>query len=150
MQDWTKVLKSVILLNKMLFRRSAPIHSDGSLNLTQEKVLLAVYDNPMSSQKEIIRYMDKDKGSVSKVIQNLVELGFVERHPFAQDRRQVRLELSVTGKAEILRIKDNFSRHVNKTISELDKDKQEALYIHLDALLDIALEIEAKQGNKEL
>lgn len=149
MEDWTKVLKSVILLNKILFRRSTPIPSSGNLNLTQEKVLLAIYDNSMSSQKEIIRYMDKDKGSISKIIQNLVELEFVERHPFAQDRRQVRLDLSEKGKKEIIRIKSTFSKHINDVILQLDEEKQKALYMHLDELLDIALEIEANQSNNE-
>ena len=142
--DWTRVMKSISLIDKILFRGSSPIRSDGNLNSTHERTLLAIYDNPGKSQKEVIRYMNKDKGSISKVIQNLVEQGLVERRESPKDRRQVILTLSDKGQKETERIHRKYSTHIMSVISVLDEEKQSELYEHLDRLLALALEVEEK------
>ncbi len=144
MKDWTRVMKSVCLIDKILFRGSTPLRSLGSLNSTQERTLLAVYDNPGKSQKELIRYMNRDKGSISKIIQNLVEQGLVERLPSENDRRQVLLILSPKGEKETQRIHEKYSSHISNIVSILEKEKQDELYMHLDRLLELTLEVEER------
>lgn len=144
MKDWTRLMKSVHLIDKILFRGRLILRSEGTLNSTHERALLAIYDNPGKSQKEVIRYINRDKGSISKVIQNLVELGLVERHHSEKDRRQVLLTLSEKGKKETEKVHEKYSDHISNIISVLDEEKQKELYVHLDKLLELAQEIEDK------
>lgn len=141
MRNWTGVMKSIMQLQTLLFSSGTPLRTHDGLNFTQEKALLAIYDNPKKSQKEVTFYLNLDKGAVSKIINTLVEKGYVERFPSPNDRRITLLDLTISGEKETLKIRKKFSKHIEEVLSSLPEDRKQELYDHLNQVVKITEEI---------
>lgn len=69
------------------------------LNLNQVRALHLIGTNPGINQKDIARILSITRASVSVLIAKMTELGFVEVHPDANDRRATALHLTEPGRA---------------------------------------------------
>lgn len=65
--------------------------TDLGLNATQFAYLMCLSDNPGSSQEQLSSLMRIDKGSVSKSIHQLVDLGYITYTISETDKRQYKL-----------------------------------------------------------
>lgn len=146
MKNWTGAMKAISQMNELLFSNGTPHRSSDCLNFTQEKTILAIYDNPCSSQKDLSLYMGLNKGAISKIVQSLVELDLIKRVNKEGDRRTILLDLTDQGYKEAKRIEYNFSTHIEKVISVLSETKQNELYFHLNKILELAEEIKEKEN----
>lgn len=68
--------------------------SDLGLNATQFAYLMCLSENPGSSQEQLSSLMRIDKGSVSKSVHQLVDLGYITYTISETDKRQYKLYLS--------------------------------------------------------
>lgn len=68
------------------------------LTIDQWLVLKTLYDNPKLTQREIAERVFKDHASITRMIDLLVNKGFLERSLNADDRRRYALELTPMGK----------------------------------------------------
>ena len=68
------------------------------LTIDQWLVLKTLHDNPKLTQREIAERVFKDHASVTRMIDLLVNKGFLERSLNPDDRRRYALELTPMGK----------------------------------------------------
>lgn len=68
------------------------------LTIDQWLVLKTLYDNPKLTQREIAGRVFKDHASITRMIDLLVNKGFLERSLNPNDRRRYALELTPMGK----------------------------------------------------
>lgn len=68
--------------------------SNLGLNATQFAYLMCLSENPGSSQEQLSSLMRIDKGSVSKSVHQLVDLGYITHTISETDKRQYKLYLS--------------------------------------------------------
>lgn len=54
-------------------------------------------ENPSATLAEIGEKVFKDAASITRIVNLLVENGFVDRKPHAEDRRKIQLNISVKG-----------------------------------------------------
>jgi DNA-binding MarR family transcriptional regulator len=74
---------------------------DCSLDLTSEmvQVLYYLWRQDDVNQQEIANAVNRDKASLTSMLDNLVRRGLVERHEDSQDRRSKRIMLTPKGRA---------------------------------------------------
>jgi len=136
--NWQEVLKALPLLNNLLFRGGDSDQERLNLNLTQRKTLLLLGSHSPVTQSEILSYTDRDKGALSKVIQSLVEEGYVQRLPSSKDRRKVLLTLTDRGKEISLTLTKNLFDHFMQIFSVLDEVELNELYKSLEKLTHLS------------
>jgi DNA-binding MarR family transcriptional regulator len=91
---WLRLLKAHGLLLREV-RRRAPF----GLTLPQFDVLAQVQRRPAGiTPGELTRELLVTAGNVSVIVERLVRLGLVERHPVPGDRRAVRIRLTARGR----------------------------------------------------
>lgn len=76
-------------------RRLNELNQD--ITIDQWLTLKTIHDNPGISQKEIAVGVFKDQASITRIIDALVQKGFLQRKSSLQDRRRFDLELSSLG-----------------------------------------------------
>ena len=67
-------------------------------------VLRVLYDHEALALKEIVAQVGVDQGSVSRMVDRLLERGLVERVVHAKDRRAVRVSLTREGRQLVPRL----------------------------------------------
>jgi MarR family 2-MHQ and catechol resistance regulon transcriptional repressor len=78
-------------------------------------------------QGEISAKLLKSGGNVTFVVDNLVKSGLVERQRGGEDRRQVFVELTATGRELIEQVLPQQVAAITRVMGALDADEQEAL-----------------------
>lgn len=68
------------------------------LTIDQWLILKTLHDNPNFTQREIAERVFKDHASITRIIDLLVNKGFLRRFPNPEDRRRYALELTPMGK----------------------------------------------------
>jgi DNA-binding MarR family transcriptional regulator len=147
--DWHKVLQALPLLNDLLFRGGESSKAVSKLNMTQKKILQLLGDRTPVSQAEILPFTDRDKGSVSKVIQTLVEGKYVHREPSRDDRRKVSLSLTKKGRTTADILNQDFFAHFMKVFSVLEEKEQNDFYTALENLSNLSRCIQQRLTNKD-
>ena len=77
--------------------------------------------------------------SMSRIIENLVEMGYVERRPDAEDRRCIFLQLTEQGTDKGQQLERQFHKAVVQFLSPLSEEQLEDItkaYQHVRSLLD--------------
>lgn len=74
-----------------------PIFAPEGLTLTQWSALVSIHFDRGNTPAELARDLAYDKGATTRLVDTLVEKGWVVRERDAGDRRQVRLALSIEG-----------------------------------------------------
>jgi len=68
------------------------------------RLLFLISNQPGISQKELIRQIRVDPGSITRQLKGLEADGLIQRSDDATDTRLTRVRLSATGKAEVRRV----------------------------------------------
>ena len=74
--------------------------TDG-LSSVQNKVCIAIYNDPGLSQDDVAHELGMDKSSIAKLIAKLMEGNYVIRETNPQDRREYRLYLDKRGEKAV-------------------------------------------------
>jgi len=92
------------------------------LNKTHMKALMIIHmgDNPHMTH--VCHHMNMEKGSLTPVIDSLIEAGLVERMRNKEDRRKVNLSLTGKGKHLVVRNLHRAQEHILKKIGHLPED----------------------------
>ncbi|HSW07486.1 MarR family winged helix-turn-helix transcriptional regulator [Aquabacterium sp.] len=74
---------------------------DGPHDIThmESKVLGFFAQHPGATQTELAEHSGRDKAQLARLIKRLLEIGLLEREADAEDRRQLRLQLTDAGHA---------------------------------------------------
>jgi DNA-binding MarR family transcriptional regulator len=109
-----------------------------SLNRTQGRTLLLLYDKGKTTMTALHKAIGLEKGSLTGVIDQLIEKELVERARDASDRRKVNIFLTDKGleKAEILRME--IAGYIKKNLEKLPVEDRKRFYGAAEALIDIS------------
>lgn len=103
---------------------------EAGLDITVDQWLLlkALSDNPEATQNELAETVFKDKASVTRIIDILVQSGWLERETDEENRRRSRLTITRKGKnlmEKVMPVVQKYRRTALKDISEADLQKAE-------------------------
>jgi len=93
-----QVLTTFPLLMHKMFHDFQPDTRKYDLNKTHVKVLLVVHVEDSPHMSQVCYHMNMEKGSLTPVIDNLIELDLVERKRNRNDRRKVNITLTTKGR----------------------------------------------------
>lgn len=93
------------------------------LNLGHElRYIMFIYDNPNSSQDDLVRALAQSKGNVAKVVKKLEEKGYVERIINPENRRKYKLKTTSDADKLVLRVRE-ISREWEIEVGLTDADE---------------------------
>jgi DNA-binding MarR family transcriptional regulator len=130
-----------MLMNKLM-QGYSPVETDQKLNRTQWKALLILSHAKKPTMSQMSRSLNMEKGSLTSVIDGLIERGLVARIEDPADRRKVLLELSEQATKTVRVGEKNIEIHIMKKLDSLGGNAAETLSQALRAIITIAEGIE--------
>ena len=108
------------------------------LNRTQGRTLLFLYDRGETTMTSLHEAIGLEKGSLTAVIDQLIEKDLVKRKSDQADRRKVLIALSDKGRenADILRME--IADHIKHNLERLALEDRKRFYRAVEALIDIS------------
>ncbi|GFZ30025.1 hypothetical protein CSC2_05510 [Clostridium zeae] len=131
-----EVVQSFMMVSKTLTKYTQKNANSLGLNLQQLGVLNTIYSSPLITLKEITEKLFIPKSTASVSVEELVNLGLVERKSSEEDRRQINLILTDKG-MEISRKSIQNPASYIAMVSALEKISTE----DIDSLLRIHKEL---------
>lgn len=93
----------------------------------QFSILMNIYKNNLSTQKEILQYTNGDEASITRLINRLESKGYIKRVQSSTDKRKKSIELTNTG-IELIDNATICAIDFNKElIKELDENESKEL-----------------------
>jgi MarR family transcriptional regulator, organic hydroperoxide resistance regulator len=90
-------------------------------------ILNALYHRGQMSMKELSSAIDRDKSTVTSLINKLIEIGYIKKTQDTGDKRVYYISLTAKGK-KLQPVFDEISRNISsKFIKDLNIDEQESL-----------------------
>lgn len=131
-----EVVQSFMVISKTLAKFTQQNAESLGLTLHQLGILNTIYSSPLITLKEITEKLLIPKSTASVSVDELVNLGLVERKASEEDRREIKLNLTDQGK-EISKKSIQTPASYNAMISALEKISAE----DIDTLLRIHKEL---------
>jgi len=88
------------------------------INFTQWRVLMCLRDEIANTCADISRELSHDKGSMTRIIDQLEERGFIKRQRDEDDRRLVFLTLTASGRATVNRLVPKLVDYYNDLLQD--------------------------------
>jgi DNA-binding MarR family transcriptional regulator len=98
-----------------------PVYADEGITASQWSALATVYAGLAGTCAELAREIGHDKGAMTRLVDQLVARGLIERERDADDRRVVNLTLTPEGKAVTTRTKKRVLDQCNQWLGDWDK-----------------------------
>lgn len=102
-------------LNRHNLKGIAPSHGD---------IMLGLFKNTELSMKELAEYIDRDKSTVTYLVNKLIQLGYVEKKPGIRDRRKSLISLTRKGRElrdDIIGISEKLLTRVFRSLSNEER-----------------------------
>ena len=112
------------------------------LNPTQRHVLFLTYEKGLRTMTELHRYTGFEKGSLTFVVDQLIEKGLVQRTGDEKDRRKVYVSLTDFGKKETAIHSDEVSRFIQNKLDRLPADDRKHFFKAVQKLVEISEKLE--------
>ena len=109
--------------------------------MSQCHVLLAISEQKETSTVELSKELAIDKSNLSRIIDSLVKLGYVERVVFKSDRRYSKIKITNKGKSKSIDIKKSANAHYQKVFENIPEWKHKEIVENL-TLLTLAFNAE--------
>lgn len=100
----------------------------------QPKVLSHVYAHNRCMQKEIAEALDIEPATVSKILDNMVEAGLVERAPMAERKRAESVTITQKGREYYDRWTDICAQYETVALEGFTEAEREQLFAYLHRL----------------
>ncbi|MEM1274486.1 MAG: MarR family transcriptional regulator [Pseudomonadota bacterium] len=127
-------------LNARLTAQAARLlRKRSELSLVEWRVLVIVDSRGEASMAEIIRFLDVDKGQMSRVSHRLVRSGLLQSVPSKSDQRVHLLSLTAAGKAAFSRAAPHMRRRREFLLAALSSEEQ-AQFFHIMSKLGEAID----------
>lgn len=116
------------------------------VSLNQCHVLLEAAEQPVTKVDELTTSLAMDKSSLSKTIDGLVKLEYMDRAEDPQDRRYQLIELTGTGRKFVESIDNICNREYAEVMDKLPPEIQGRILEDLTALINAFREVKSKEG----
>jgi len=113
------------------------IVNGGNLTLTQFKVLYIINKQKICNMSQLSEMMEVSKGTMTTMLNKLVEDGYVMRSNSTKDRRTVFVELSEMGREEVTTLQEKLLLSVMGATAGLGEEEQREAYTALEKLYEI-------------
>lgn len=87
-------------------------------------VLVEIGRKPNISLKELAEILRLDKSGISRMVEELVQKGFVERWPLKENRRYVALNLTDIGIERFNKIEKDMNQRFKAILDRIPEDKR--------------------------
>lgn len=132
-----EVVQSFMMISKTLAKFTQQNAENLGLTLQQLGILNTIYSSPLINLKEITEKLLIPKSTASVNVDELVNLGLVERKASEDDRREINLVLTAKGGKMSRKSAETPTSYI-AMISALEKvsteDIEKLLYIHKELL----------------
>lgn len=98
------------------------------LNYSQYLVLKVLAKFGAQTPGELARWLDHNAGAMTRLLDRLEDKGYVRRHPHAEDRRALRIELTQAGQALWHMISRSSEKTQNEALHDLSEAERETLF----------------------
>jgi DNA-binding MarR family transcriptional regulator len=143
--------RSVGYLMRMAVNRVMPqmeaMFQDRELTFSQWTTLVALNDGKISTAGELARTICHDSGSLTRLVDQMVERGFITRSRCEQDRRSVRLALTARGRGMVEALAPDVMNFWNKRLVGFSHEEIDTL---IALLTKLVLATEGEQGSPKL
>jgi len=102
----------------------------------QEVVLLYLDDYGPCPQSEIVRFMGRDRSTVTHTLQAMERAGLIQRRPSGTDRRALVVSLSEKGRALVPQVRETWAEIERRTVDGLSEERLSQLVAALSRVKD--------------
>lgn len=113
------------------------IVGDINLTMTQFQVLFILDGLGLCNMSNLSEAAETSKGTMTCMLNKLVEEGYVERSGSLKDRRNVYVSLTPEGKKIIDTMKERILEGIGEVLEELNDKEKESIYKSLAILTDV-------------
>ena len=114
----------------------------GGVPLAHWRVLLILFENMATTQKEIVDVAEFDKGQVSRIVERLIDGGYLVSESYNADKRVRKLFLTETAHQMINRLIPVMRRRQQHLRSPFSEEDFATLFDFLDRLDSVSTKIE--------
>ena len=107
------------------------------LSLTQDRLLLCIFDHKRVTMTELHLMTGLEKGSLTTIVDQLIEKSLVRRGRDKGDRRKVFVSLTDVGKKLVAARKAEIARFVQSRLENLSPVHREEFSKAINTILDI-------------
>ena len=122
-----------------------PVYAEESVTASQWSTLAAIDAGLAATCATLAREVGHDKGAMTRLVDQLVARGLIERERDADDRRVVNLSLTEEGRVVTLRVKKKVLDHWNLWLGDWDRAEIDRL---LQGLARLRTKLEGFDGRQ--
>ena len=97
------------------------------ITIDQWLILKSVAENPDITQNDIAKIVFKDNASITRIIQLLVNAGYLKRDTHTADRRRVNLTLTESGKKITIDVNEIAKQNRAEALKDVDQQSIEEM-----------------------
>ncbi|MFE9466772.1 MarR family winged helix-turn-helix transcriptional regulator [Streptomyces virginiae] len=120
-------MSELIELLEVVWERGRDTVGAAPVSSAQARVLFLVEANDQLNLRELGRLLESAPPSVTRLCDRLQAVGFLERHPGADDRREVLLRLTPTGRAYLERLRARRQKVLAEAMAAMPEASRAAL-----------------------
>ncbi|MFD0771211.1 MarR family winged helix-turn-helix transcriptional regulator [Bacillus sp. CGMCC 1.60114] len=135
-----EVVQSFVTINKEIIKFTHQNASSLGLTVQQIGILNTIYAIPNITLKDISERLSAPKSTVSVNVDELVNLGLIERKQSQEDRREIKLKVTTKGQETSKKSIENSTSYkaMALALEQLqEEDIQTLLRIHKDLLVSL-------------
>ncbi len=136
-----RALTTFPLFMHKVFHDFQPDSGELNLNKTHMKTLMVIYIENSPHMTKVCYHMNMEKGSLTPIIDNLIEMELVQRRRNPEDRRKVNLYLTDQGRRLVLENLHRAHQHILEKMKRLPKEEVQRFKNALLDLHDITLKL---------
>ena len=139
------ILKSLFeLKNSLIGDLDKQVHEQ-NINRSEFITLISISGNEKKSMSDLCRDVDLKSGSLTTLIDNLIEKGYVKREFDKRDRRKILVQLTTKGKDFVKIIKKSFEDNTFNKVEKLTVKDTENLFKAVDTIKEITIKLKGKE-----
>ncbi|MFE7182098.1 MarR family winged helix-turn-helix transcriptional regulator [Streptomyces erythrochromogenes] len=124
-------MSELIELLEVVWERGRDTASAPPVSSAQARVLFLVEGNDQLNLRELGRLLEAAPPSVTRLCDRLQAVGFLERHPGSDDRREVLLQLTPEGRTYLERLRARRQEVLAEAMSTMPQASRAALAVGL-------------------
>ena len=138
------ILKALFeLKNSLIGDLDKQVHEQ-NINRSEFIALISISGNEKKSMSDLCRDVDLKSGSLTTLIDNLIEKGYVKREFDKSDRRKILVQLTTKGKNFTKIIKKSFEDNTFGKIEKLSARDIKNLFEAVDIIKEITIKLKGK------
>lgn len=101
----------------------------------QRRILLTLLEHGSITQRELQDILEIRSGSLSEILAKIEEDRYIKREKSDEDKRQVRLVLTESGRNRAFQMEEDYKRLIEKMFECLSEEEKKQLLIILEKLV---------------